>query len=209
MTRRDRKPIRVSGPGSRTIAVVVPAALALAVAVGLAACGSDEATTLDAAATEDAVAEVVAEGLEVEVDDVTCPDDIERSAGTTVRCRATLADEVGDVRIEVRQADDEGTLDVEVLDAVIDRAAVVDQLVDQLTATYERDFTIDCGDGGLEVVAPDSSFLCAAADADGARDVTVTVTDAAGTLRFEVADGPAVDGPPEDDAQPMSPGPGG
>lgn len=181
---------RVRRPARRARAV----ALVLAVALGTTACGDDDGVILDRAATEDAVAEVVADGLAVDVDDVVCPDEIERTAGAATACRGVLADDVGDVRLEVRQTDDEGTLDVEVLDAVVDRAAVARQLDDELTSTYERDFTVDCGGGGLAVVAPDSSFVCDATDAEGARDVTVTVTDPAGTLRFEVADADDTDG---------------
>lgn len=174
------------------------ASVAAAVVLALPACGSDEPATFDRAAAEEAVAEVAADGLGLEVDDVACPGEIERSAGTTVTCRAVLADDVGDVRVEVRRADD-GTLDVEVLDAVVDRAVVAEQLLDELTATYDRDFTVDCGGDGFEVVAPDASFVCGAADDAEARDVIVTVADAAGTLRFEVADEPEPDVVPAGD----------
>jgi hypothetical protein len=183
VTHRSRRP----SPVTRTTALVV------AVVLGLAACGGDDAAALDREATEDAIAEVVADGLGVQVDAVVCPDDVERTAGATAACRGVLADDVGDVRIEVRRADEEGTLGVEVLDAVIDRVDVARQLDEELAATYERDFTVDCGGDGPDVVAPDTSFACVATDADGAREVTVTVTDQAGTLRFEVADGPDPD----------------
>lgn len=176
------------GAAGRRPGLVAVAALALLVAHP--ACSPDGPGTLDVPATEAAVAEVVAAGVAPGVDGVRCPEEIERTADTTVTCRADLADGAGELRLEVRVLDDDGTLDVEPLDAVVDRDRVATELRDELAATYERDFTVDCGDDGVEVVAPGGTVTCRATDDDGTRDVTVTVADAAGTLRFDVGEDP-------------------
>jgi hypothetical protein len=184
----------------------------------LAACSSDD-ETLDVAATEDAVADVVVARLGPEVDEVRCPEEIERAAGAVIECRAVLADERGEVRLRVRQADGDGALDVEELDAVIDRDAVATDLRGRLTDTHERDFLVDCadrgdgddrddvddgdgdgddGDGRVEVVAPGSVITCEATDEFGDREVTVTVIDPAGTLRYQVGDEPGTDDETDD-----------
>ncbi|CAN5901943.1 hypothetical protein BH23ACT2_BH23ACT2_25510 [soil metagenome] len=165
------------------------AALLVASGLGLLACSSGQASTVETSATEDAVAEKVAAGLGPELDEVRCPAEIERAVGATVECRAVLAEEgtsePGQLRVEVRQVDDEGRLDVEPLDAVIDRSEVALDLEDTLTDAYDRDFTIDCG-GGLDVVAPGGTITCDAADAFERRTIVVTITDVAGTVLYDV-----------------------
>lgn len=196
--------------------------LAVAAVLGLlAGCSSDD-ETLDVAATEDAVADVVAVRLAAEVDEVRCPEEIERAAGTVIECRAVLARERGEVRLRVRQADGDGALEVEELDAVIDRDAVATDLRGRLTDTHDRDFLVDCanrGDGAngedgndgaegddgadgvdrVEVMAPGSMITCEATDEFGDREVTVTVIDPAGTLRYQVGDEPGTDDDETDD----------
>ncbi|HEX2575829.1 MAG TPA: DUF4333 domain-containing protein [Aquihabitans sp.] len=173
-------------PDLRRLGAALAAGLALAVAG--ASC-SETADTLDRAGTERAVERVVGGRIGPDVDRVRCPQEIPRGRGRRFSCRAVLADEVGDVRLRVRQADDDGRLEVELLDAVVDRRDVADDLRRTLVSTYLREFTVDCGDPGPRVVAPGTTFTCDAADPAGEREVEVTVTDAAGTLSYDVGRG--------------------
>ncbi len=200
---RRPRPTPATGPAARVVAARVVAALV--VGALLAGGCSDPASTLDREGTERAVRRVVGGRIEARVRDVRCPADIARGAGERVTCVALLAGDTGEVRLRVEQADDDGTLEVALLDAVVDPADVADDLRAALVRTFERGFTVTCGDPGPTVVRPGATFTCEAVDETddrgaGTRRVTVTVTDPAGTLRYGVGDGA-----PEEPAEPEAP----
>jgi hypothetical protein len=157
----------------------------LALSAGVTACGDATAKTLDQPATESAVGRVVADRLGTVVRNTACPSTIPRGKNEVVKCSVTLSPKLGIVRVSVRQVDDEGRLDVVLLDAVIDNAEVTRTLKTQLKASFSRSFQADCGTG-RRVVAPGGSFRCRARDRGGRRVVLVTVKDAAGTLAFRI-----------------------
>lgn len=174
-----------AGPLRRWAALVV----LLATVAGVAAGCAEEADALDRAGTERAVERVIGGRIGPAVDRVRCPAEIDRGRGERVTCRAFLVDGDQEVRLRVSQADDEGTLEVALLDAVIDRGDVAEDLHGTLVETFRREFEVDCGEGGPRVAAPDTRFTCTAQDATGEREVSVRVTDAAGTLAYDVGDG--------------------
>lgn len=174
-----RASARASGP---TVLAVVLAAM------GVAAGCAEDADALDRAATERAVERVIGGRIDPVVDRVRCPAEIERGEGERVTCRALLADGGQEVRLRVSQVDEDGRLDVALLDAVLDPADVATDLRRTLVSSFRREFEVDCGDGGPLVAAPDDTFTCTARDPDGEREVTVTVTDAAGTLAYDVGE---------------------
>lgn len=153
------------------------------VAGTLAGC-SEPAKTLDDGATERVVAAAVADRLGLPVRGATCPDSIARNEGATFACRVTLGGTDGAVRVRVRQQGDD-RLDVTLLDAVVSERRVTMELKSQLKARFARSFQADCGDG-VRIVAPGETFRCQAGDTNGRRAVLITVTDTAGTLRFQV-----------------------
>lgn len=178
-----------SGPDARRAGRrLAAAALAVTLVLGAATgCGRDDGPShLDTAATEQAVEKAVDRRLETDVTRVRCPDEIVRGAGRRVACQAILAKGQGQVRLRVRQSGTDTELDIELLDAVIDRKAVADDLRRQLVDRFHRRFTVDCGSARVDVVAPRSTFTCKAEDPAGRRTVTVTVVDAAGTVRYDV-----------------------
>jgi hypothetical protein len=160
-------------------------ALAAVTLVALTVGCSDGPPLLDQADTEAAVEASVADTLAPEVATVTCPADVERSVGGRFSCTVGLV-ALGPVRVGVRQLDDDGRLEVEVLDAVLADAAVALQLEAELQRAFEREFEADCGDARYRVWSPSDTFVCRAEDGDGGRSVEVTVLDPAGTLSFEV-----------------------
>lgn len=161
------------------------AALVTVLGVGVAGC-SEPATTLDAAATERTVEQVVADRIEPEVSEVRCPDRIERGVGVEVRCRAILASAAGSVRLQVSQVDEDASLEVELADAVLDVDTVAEDLTASLVDELARPVRVDCGDREVLVVEPGSDISCTATDERGDREVAVTVSDARGTLRYEL-----------------------
>lgn len=157
-------------------------------AMALVACGSSPAT-LDQAATEAAVAEAVAESLELEAGaaDVRCPAEVPVAAGEAFACTVSLG-EPGELDVAVEVTDDDGTLDVVPQAALIDPVAAAEQLKATLRSEFGRSFQVDCGDDPAAVRAEGDTFTCRARDKTSRRSVTVTVVDAAGTLSFEVAE---------------------
>lgn len=172
-----------------TVEVVGVRALAVAAAGGLAlvACASGP-TTLSADDLAEEVAPVAAEAIGIDPDRMSCGDELVVEVGETATCEADLG-EVGAVAVDVEVLDEDGTLAVRPQAAVVDRADAAEDLEELLASRFERSFEADCGDDGPEVVEPDQSFVCRAADdVDDRRSVRVTVTDPAGTLAFEVLD---------------------
>jgi hypothetical protein len=146
---------------------------------------SDEPPLLDRSETEAAVSDTVSEVLAPEVATVSCPAEVERIEGGRFECTVGLV-ALGPVRVTVRQLDDDGRLEVEVLDAVLADAAVALQLQAELQREFGREFATECGDARYRVWSPGDTFVCRADDGDGPRSVDVTVLDPAGTLSFEV-----------------------
>lgn len=165
----------------------------LAAALGCLLLGgscAEEATTLDQAGTERAVERVIGVRIAPDIDAIRCPGEIERGEGERIECTALLAEDAGVVRLQVTQTDDDATLEAELLDAVLDRTEVAEDLRQTLVDSYLRTFTVDCGEPPTLVIEPDDTFTCDATDddpdADDARTVEVTVVDAAGTLSYDV-----------------------
>lgn len=177
------------GAPRRTPTAAVRAAAAGAVAVAVLA-GCARTPTLDRAGTERAIEKVIGGRITQPIEAVTCPAHLRKGEGEVATCRAVLADGAGTVRLRVRQTDGDAHLDVDLLDAVVDRTAAATALHRELVAAYERTFTVDCGDGGPIVVAPGKGFTCSASDGTSTRTVRATVTDAAGTVTFDIGDEP-------------------
>jgi hypothetical protein len=159
-----------------------PAALMLVV---LAAC-SDDAGTLDRAATERAVGKAVAAKVDGKVQSTHCSEPLDRQAGLSFPCRVELRG-AGDLTVRVEQVDGEGTLDVTPEAAVVTRERIVSELKESLKDQFERSFQVACDDTPeIAVRKVASTSTCLARDATSRRTVTVTVSDAAGTLAFAV-----------------------
>jgi len=171
-----------------TLRASVRGLLLLAVASGLVASTgcSDEAGTLDQAATERAVGRAVAAEVEPNVTATRCPDELLEEVGGRFTCTVTLKG-AGDLPVDVRQADDEGTLDVTPAAAVVTTNRIVSELTKALETQFKRTFTVRCSGDPVQVRKPSSSSTCSAKDKTSRREITVTVTDAAGTLDFVVA----------------------
>lgn len=156
----------------------------LACATVLSACG-DDSGTLDQAATERAVGRAVAAEVDPAVRSTRCPGSLDRERGATFTCSVTL-EGAGSLPVAVRQVDDEGALDVVPGAAVVTNERITSELRASLESQFERDFAVKCSGDAIEVRAPRSTSTCSAQDETSRRQVTVTVTDTAGTLSFAV-----------------------
>lgn len=164
---------------------VAAAVLVLALAVAVLAACSDEADTLDPAKTQQAVGDAVAKQVEPKVTATRCTGSLEREAGATFRCTVTLQG-AGKLPVTVQQVDEDGTLEVEPDAAVVAQERIVTELKASLKERFGRNFQVKCDGPEVEVREPDSTSTCIARDASSRREVTITVTDAAGTLAFDV-----------------------
>lgn len=169
-------------PAAITRLLLVASASSL---LALTAC-SDQAGTLDQAATERAVGRAVSAKVEPNVTATRCAGELVQEDGGTFTCTVTLKG-AGSLPVEVRQVDDEGTLDVTPAAAVVATDRIVSELTKALEAQFKRTFTVRCSGDPVQIRPPSSTSTCSAKDETSAREVTVTVTDSAGTLSFAVA----------------------
>ena len=163
---------------------VVRAFAGLAAALALGACGGGP-STLAAADVEAAVADAVGSGLAVEVATVSCPDEVPIEIGRRTTCRVEV-DGLGEMEAIVVQVDDQGTLEVALGSALIDREEVATSLRSTLREELGRSFQVDCGDDPPALVEVGDTFPCRARDADSRRSVDVTVEGADGAVSFEI-----------------------
>ena len=112
--------------------------------------------------------------------------DLKREQGGTFTCTVTLK-QAGTLPVDVRQTDGDGTLDVTPTAAVVTKERIAKELSASLKKRFGRSFEVRCSGDPVAVRAPGSTSTCSAKDATSKRGVTVTVTDAAGTLDFAVA----------------------
>lgn len=166
--------------------LVVTAALLLGASVAVTGCGKD-ATTLDRAATEAAVAKAARSEVPTAPSKVTCPATITKAKGTKVVCTATVP-KLGPVRLQVVQPDDTGALEVRRLDAIVRTDEVAESARVALTKSLGRDVLVVCSTPRPVVVKPGGHLECRADDGAGTRTVEVTVVDAAGSLSYRLGD---------------------
>jgi len=160
------------------------AALCLALAVGLSACG----TTIDM----DAVGKSVSDGLNTQLSlpiaTVTCPTESRAAkAGDTFECVATPKDG-GKLTIKVTQDDDKGNIKWEVVktEGLIDLSLAEKAIVSGLKEQASVDATVSCG-GKYRAAKAGETFECLAKipERDDAT-IVVTMTDGTGNISWAV-----------------------
>jgi hypothetical protein len=159
-------------------------ALAAAVAVAaVAVAGCGKPAVLDGPRSEDRIGERLAETYDVEVGAVTCPDDVEVEEGATFTCTARVGGER--VEVDVRQTDDEGTLEVASRSAILSTPRVEDDIAATLADRFARDdVEVTCAGPAVRIEEPDATFTCEAVDGDETKEVEVRVRDARGALAY-------------------------
>jgi hypothetical protein len=170
---------------TRRSAQLVAFGIACLLGLAVVGCGKGSDDRLDRAATEKAVAGAVVDELPAKPSKVDCPAEIPKKAGAKVVCAATVP-QVGAVRFEVRQPDDSGKVEVRRLDAVVrtDEAAAEAQYY--LTVKLGRPVSVVCSKARPVVLRPGGLLVCQARDGSSARTLRITVTDAAGSRRYQL-----------------------
>lgn len=160
------------------------ATLGALVALGvLSGCGKP--AVLDVERSEVRIRERLAETYDVTVDAVACPDEVEVEEGATFTCRADVGD--GQVEVDVRQTDGDGTLEVEARAAILSTPRVEADIAATLGDRFARDeVTVTCEGPALRIEVPEATFACQAVDGDETREVEVRVRDARGALAYTV-----------------------
>lgn len=154
-----------------------------AVVGALLGAGCGRPAELDVGQAEARIATSLADTFEIEVDEVTCPEDVEVEAEATFTCSARVGGET--LEVEVRQTDDEGALRVEPTRAVLVTARVEADIAEVLADRFARDdVEVSCPGGPQRFEAPDATFTCEAVDGDESKAVEVRVRDARGALTY-------------------------
>lgn len=162
------------------------ARVAVLVALGLlGACGKP--AVLDGPRSEERIAERLGEAYDVEIRSVTCPEDVHVEEGATFTCTARVGE--GDVEVEVRQSDGEGTLEVEARAAILSTSRIEQDIATTLADRFAReDVEVTCGGPAVRIEEPDATFPCEAVDGDEAKEVEVRVRDTRGALAYTLRD---------------------
>jgi hypothetical protein len=161
-----------------TRCAVTAGVAAVVISTFASACGGKQ---LDVSRAEDTIRSEVERAYEVEVEDVSCPQDVEAEAGATFRCVVSLPDDR--LTIDVEQEDDEGRITIEPAQAVISLANVEQAIRRQYNANE-----VDCGPRRLWVSMPGRTFECTARDEEGGTGtIVVTVQDSEGNIELDVA----------------------
>jgi hypothetical protein len=152
------------------LAALVPALVA-------AACGKQ----LDVSKPERAIAASIEERYSIDVQGVSCPQDLEAKKGSRFQCVVTLQ---GDrLTANVTQTDSSGGLRYELAEQILTANSVAKAIRAQYHAT-----SVDCGKRTYWVAHPNRAFTCRAKDdAGGAARITVTVRDARGNIDLDIA----------------------
>jgi hypothetical protein len=162
------------------------AGLATAVVVVLGACGGNDTLDTDKAANE--IRKGLADQGEVEVDKVTCPEDVLPEKDATFECTATL--EGQRLRITVTQTDDKGNVHWEADQALIDLRKAESEVAKEIADQTGVPVRVDCGTRTVSINDPGDTLTCEYRAQDGTAEgtISVTVKDKKGNVDFEVVD---------------------
>jgi hypothetical protein len=143
--------------------------LSIVLAVGAAGCSGD--TVIDATKVQDAIVQQAADGG-LALTAVDCPEDRRAAEGDTFSCTATL-DSGEVITVDATQTDDDGSLTLEQVEAVIDGAPFAAAESRVISRDYGTAVTVTCP--SRIVVDDGDSFECQGTDERGhTRTVTFT-----------------------------------
>ncbi len=163
------------------------AALLILVGVLVSAPGCARGEVLDGERTADTVRLRLEATYGVDVEEVSCPHEVEVDDGGEFRCRARVGNSVIDV--EVVQTDGRGTLQIAAEAALLSTPAVEADVASVLADRFGRDeVEVTCEGPEVRVEEPDATFTCEAIDGDETEQVEVRVHDASGALTYALGD---------------------
>jgi hypothetical protein len=114
---------------------------------------------------------------------VNCPNGVKETAGTGFSCAAMLDGQL--VSLDGTVTSGRGRYSIQPAEAIVVSAKAAASLMQQISTQLHEDVTVDCGSVPFRVVPPGGQFGCAAViPGQSPRQVTVTVQDTAGNMRF-------------------------
>lgn len=116
--------------------------------------------------------------------EVTCPDKVKISKGTSFECTVLFG--TAPAKVVLEQQDDEGFVKITSVTGILIATKLEAAIADQLGGKLNAHFTVACGDR-VRPSTPGDRFTCTAKDAQGATGpVTVIVKDDQGNVRFDL-----------------------
>lgn len=157
---------------------------ALLVALGATGC-SVSVGGLDVAKIQDQIGANLKEAAGSETVSVSCPSDVQRSAGATFDCTAKVGDQT--VTYTVTQTDGDGNVTYAAQQALLDLDTIEQTVQTQLAEQISGDWTVSCdGKGSSRILAeaPGATFECDAVGGQQEATITVTVKDVEGNISW-------------------------
>ncbi len=143
------------------------------------ACGSPD--RLDAEVLARVLPAQVVPGHPEVLTGVACPERIDKRAGLTVTCEASLGGTP--VEVKVTQIDDRGAVRAEVDRPLLDVARSAKTLAERFTSDLHITTTVECEGPAVRVLVVGETLRCTARDPSlRSRVLAVTVLDTEGTL---------------------------
>lgn len=171
-----------------TIAQRVLAAALLPLLPVLAACSASVST--GSGYDADAVAEQVQEAQEeatpdLDVTDPSCPDS-EPEEGGTIECTIAIDGVEAPYTVTFTEVTDDGVdFDIEPAQAIISVASTVELYQAELEKQGYTDVEVDCGDAGVVVQDPGTTFTCELTQDGSTFEREVTIDDIDGNVTIE------------------------
>ena len=176
--------LTLTGLGWRSLLAVLAVMAALVASGGLSGCSIKARDLLSAASVEAKISAQLAQSYGVPPPRVHCPAAVPADVGSSLSCTTELDGQALTVSGEV--AGPHGSVAVRPATAVIVIAAARAQISRELARTFGVTVEVSCSAPALLVAQPGRGFDCTANVGSIRRQVAVTVTSPAGTLRLRV-----------------------
>jgi Domain of unknown function (DUF4333) len=160
------------------------AAVSVGALAGLTGCSLSPHSTLSAASIEARISAGLARRYRVPPPKVNCPASARAVAGTYFTCTATLAGQP--LRVIGTVTDDKGHVEVRAASAVVVKSEAEAEIGQSLSKKVGRPVSVSCAVPELLVADAGLGFGCTTEVAGVERQVTVTVLNVAGDLRYQV-----------------------
>ncbi|MDZ7732001.1 MAG: DUF4333 domain-containing protein [Acidimicrobiia bacterium] len=126
-----------------------------------------ESSRLDTEEAEDALALEYVRDTDATVEAVECPEEVDLDEGATFTCTLTLDGQ--DLDVVATQVDEDGTVEFEARQQVLDRAEVRARVAEQVGLELGQLVEARCGEAPVLVVPDDGTFTCTIVDENGSE----------------------------------------
>ena len=156
--------------------------VALAGALLLSACGGSSA--LDD--LKSPMTDVFKTELDVDLEDIQCPEGVSIEAGNQFQCTAAITDGAGRLRVGVLM-DVDGRANFTRENVLVDLDAIEQEIGDELSRGIGAPIVLECGEASVQVAEPEGTIPCTAVANNGeTRGVEVTVEDIDATTTWRL-----------------------